>query len=203
MKKAVNHRSALTGIVLAGGESARLGQDKATLILDASGRDLLCRAVRLLERFTPRVLVVGRRDARFASLPDDAPGVGPAGGVATALRRSGTPCLVLSCDLPFMNEATLTKLLAAREARRPETLCTLFVHQETGRPEPLTAVYELGALPCFDECLAQRRLTLARIVPQALQERVPYSNVEALPFFSINYPADLAAASLLLSGIGG
>ena len=188
----------LTGIVLAGGQSARLGQDKAALVVEEGGPDLLTRAVRLLESLVPRVFVVGRTDTHHPSLPDDAPGAGPVGGIATALRHTGTSCLVLSCDLPFMDATTLSTLTAAWAARRPETLVTAFAHNKTGRPEPLAAVYEPQSLPYFTACLAEKQLKLVRVVPEALQEHVPYSTEAALPFFSINYPADLAAARLLL-----
>ncbi len=190
--------SRLTGVVLAGGKNSRLGRDKAALVLDASGTDLLTRTARLLQSLLPRVLVVGRTHAGFESLPDDAPGAGPVGGVATALRHAGTACLVLSCDLPFMDRATLSLLLQAWAKRRPETLLTAFAHKGTGRLEPLAAVYEPSVLPYCEACLTEGRHKLSRVVPERFQELLFYEDEAALPFFSLNYPADLAAAYLIL-----
>ncbi|MDR2825170.1 MAG: molybdenum cofactor guanylyltransferase [Deltaproteobacteria bacterium] len=192
----------VTGVILAGGSSSRLGQDKALLLLDARFPvNLYTRAAQLLQTLLPRVLIVGRAHPHFSYIEDDIPGTGPVGGVVTALRHARTPCLVLSCDLPFMNRQTLTTLLAARAERPGVALRTIFVHQATGSLEPLVALYEPEALNYLEPLLADRKLKLAWGVPEALQHRVMYTQAEALPFFSINRPADLQAARRILASM--
>lgn len=190
----------LTGVVLAGGAGSRLGRAKADLVLEGPGRageTLLTRTARLLARRLPRVVVLGREHPEFESWTDDEPGAGPVGAVTTALRRAGTACLVLACDLPFLDEATVDRLLAGWRARPLETLLTTFVSPETGREETLVSIYQPGALRYFEPCLAQRLLKIALVVPPEFRHRVSYPPEEALPFFTINHSADLAAARIV------
>lgn len=193
----------LTGVVLAGGLSSRLGQDKSGLCL-AGGESLLERSVRLLRCLVPQVLVVGRTagtltetDAAAADchpLVDAWPGCGPVGGIATALRHSGTDCLVISCDLPFMTRAVLERLCAAWENRRPETLLCAYRQRETGKIENLVGVYSHSGLDLFENTLAKKLLKISLVLPPERQETIVYGLEDSLPFFNLNYPADLLLA---------
>ncbi|MDE7065662.1 MAG: NTP transferase domain-containing protein, partial [Desulfovibrionaceae bacterium] len=136
---------------------------------------------------------------------DEMEGLGPFGGVHAALhaaRRAGRQAvLALSCDLPFMDASTLHRLLRARQARAATTLLTTFRQQETGFIEALTAIYEVKALPLFDQALRAGERKLSRIVAPARRTDIVYARHEALPFFNINYPADLKAARRLLAAL--
>ena len=96
----------ILGAVLAGGRSSRFGSDKA--LAELGGETLLARAVASLSRWCDRVVVVGREAAPAPTLPDwPAPGLGPLGGIAAALRHaeaegfaSVLTCGVDSADLP-------------------------------------------------------------------------------------------------------
>ena len=115
----------MIGVVLAGGRSTRLGQDKVRLRLPGDGRDMLARTADLLATCTDGVVISCRApDAGeetlalpgIRSIPDAKPGLGPLGGVWSALRELRQPILVLSCDLPFMDMPTLRRLIDARGA---------------------------------------------------------------------------------------
>ena len=194
----------VTGVVLAGGLSSRLGRDKAVLRLHEDGRalDLLARSAALLESVCGKVMIVGRIVEGYVCHPDGAPGNGPAGGVATALRAAGTACLALSCDLPFMERAVLERLLRARARRPAGSLSTSYQQRDTGRVESLVAVYEMEALPFFEACLAEKKLKISRVVPPERRHFLPYSAEESLPFFNINSPADLEAARRMIRLLG-
>lgn len=183
-------------MVLAGGLSSRLGQDKSGLCL-AGGESLLERSVRLLRGLVPQVLVVGRSAGAAADryrVSDAWPGCGPVGGIATALRHSGTDCLVISCDLPFMTRAVLERLCAAWADRRPETLLCAFRQRETGKIENLVGVYSHRALARFEDALAKKLLKISLVLPPERQETIVYGLEDSLPFFNLNYPADLLLA---------
>ena len=118
----------MIGVVLAGGRSTRLGQDKVRLRLPGDGRDMLARTADLLAACTDGVVISCRApDAGeetlalpgIRSIPDAESGLGPLGGVWSALRELRQPILVLSCDLPFMDMPTLRRLI---DARGDETL---------------------------------------------------------------------------------
>ena len=189
----------LTGVVLAGGLSSRLGQDKALLRLpDDPDVDLLTRTLSLLKTVCGRAVVIGRERPGATCFPDIAPGNGPVGGIATALERTRSPCLVLSCDLPFMTAPVLEALAAEHERRPSGVLSTAYRQSATGRIEPLVAIYEADALPFFTTCLRENKRKLCFVVPPERQRYLSYSAGEALPFFNINCPFDLEIARGLL-----
>ncbi len=188
----------LTGVVLAGGKSRRLGRDKVCEPL--SGRSFLAHTAELLLELCPEVYVSGRDAGPLAAelgakppwLPDDVPGCGPMGGILTCLQRLQRPLLVLACDLPLMDADTLRTLVAAWRNRPPHAVMTTFQQVETGYIESLAAVYEPEAAPLLQEAVDQSMFKLSRAVPAEKRCHISYSQDQALPFFNINYPADLA-----------
>ena len=112
----------LYGLVLAGGRSTRMGEDKAALRY--AGCTQLERAMALLTPLVARAYVSVRRDqtadpvrARFAQIEDALEEVGPIAGILAAqARHPEAAWLVLACDLPFLDALTLAHLIAARDA---------------------------------------------------------------------------------------
>lgn len=193
----------LTGVVLAGGLSTRLGYDKARARLVRDDEpDFLARAAAVLGCCCPRVVIVGRTIPEYECYPDAQPGRGPVGGIATALEICASACLVLSCDLPFMERAVLERLMARHAARPANTLCTLYRQKDTGHVEALVAIYEREALPWFRNCATEGKLKISRVLPPDRQHFVEYTADEALPFFNINYPADLLVARKIIQMAG-
>lgn len=195
----------MIGAVLAGGRSTRLGRDKTRLCLPGDGRDMLARTADLLAACTDGVLVSCRADAvppdlPYRAVPDLEEGLGPFGGVWSLLRAVREPVLVLSCDLPFMDAATLRRLMKARDARPADALMTTYQQAETGYIEALTAIYEPGCLPFFEAARARGIRQINLVVPEARQARIVYTRGEARPFFNINFPADLERALSLAAG---
>lgn len=200
-------REALTGLVLAGGRSTRLGQDK--VVLPLNGQSLLARTVGLAAQFCVRVVVSGRDPADLGAdlgadpgpdldwLPDDEPGHGPIGGILTGLAHLGGPLLVLACDLPLLDAATVARLAEHRVGRPAGTVVTTFLQSATGFIEPLVAVYEDLARPHLAAALAAGERKLARALPAAGRHLIPYGPAEAHVFFNVNFPADLAVLSRL------
>ncbi len=198
-----NCDSDLVGVVLAGGLSSRLGQDKAQVRLAFGDEpDFLARAAGVLASCCRRVIVIGRAHPEYECYPDATPGCGPTGGIATALEWCASACLVLSCDLPFMERGVLERLVAWRETRPEGTLSTAYRQKETGHVEALVAIYEREALPFFRERLRDKKLKLSRVLPLARQYFLDYTLDGALPFFNINYPADLIVARRLMRALG-
>ncbi|MFP4072172.1 MAG: molybdenum cofactor guanylyltransferase [Desulfovibrionales bacterium] len=181
------------GAVLAGGKSRRLGRDKASVIFE--GTDLLKRTVTLLQPVCDQTWVVGRDPARHEVntkwLLDDIADQGPMGGIVTVLRRVKAPCLVLTCDLPLLNNEVIARLLRGWGRRREDTLMTTFLHPETGYIEPLVAVYEPEALPLLELALERGIRKLSMALPERVRHHIPCPEGMARVFFNINYPADL------------
>jgi molybdopterin-guanine dinucleotide biosynthesis protein A len=135
----------LYGLVLAGGRSSRMHRDKAAL--SYAGRSQLERAMALLTPHVVRAYVSVRPDqrddplrARFPQIADLHENLGPVAGLLAAqARHPEAAWLVLACDLPLLDEATLTHLL---RARAPSRAATAYRSSYDGLPEPLCAIWE-------------------------------------------------------------
>jgi molybdenum cofactor guanylyltransferase len=185
----------VTLAVVAGGQGRRLG-GVAKGLLQVEGRTVLERLLDLAPLCAEVLLVANAPEpyARFGlrTVADVVPGKGAPGGVHTALVHARTEwVLAVACDMPFVTEAVVRVLLAAR-APEVEAVC-FEVH---GRLEPLLAVYRrelaaawgesLGGNPSLRELLARCR---ARVLPeQALREVDPPLRAVV----SLNTPEDLS-----------
>ncbi len=135
--------SAITGFVLAGGKSSRMGSDKALLRL-ASGETLVEHSLALLATVTPEVRLLGSRE-RYAALAwagpiieDIYPGRGPLGGIHAGLKSSQTELnLVLAVDMPRMTSVCLRYLID----RATKSKALVVVPDINGTQQPLCAVY--------------------------------------------------------------
>ena len=162
------------GFVLAGGESSRMGREKA--LLDIGGEAAIVRAARLVESVTgDKATVIGESAAIRAlglqTVGDDWPGAGPLGGIATALRVSRAPwSLVVACDLPYLTKAWLEFLVARAVASEADAVLAM----NTRGAEPLSAMYHERA-----EAAIRSALTLGtRKVTDAL-EKLRVEQIEA------------------------
>ena len=135
----------LYGLVLAGGRSSRMQRDKAALAYH--GRTQLEWAMELILPFVERAFVSVRPDqtndpvrAKFAQIVDTTEGLGPIAGIMAAqAAHPQAAWLVLACDLPFLDAATLKHLVWARQEDKP---ATAYRSSHDGLPEPLCAIYE-------------------------------------------------------------
>jgi molybdopterin-guanine dinucleotide biosynthesis protein A len=198
--------SHLTGAILAGGFSRRLGQDKAALQL--GGKPL---TLWVNEALAPLVticwLITNQPLAHLGfGLPlmtDLRPFQGPAGGLLTALFSARTPwVLAAAVDNPFLAPALLAEL-AARAGRtsRPAVVC-----RSPWGLEPFPGVYSIRLLPALQDFIqADRRPTrfLEVCRPQVLSEtEVLALDPEGRSFFNLNTPRDLNRAENWLAGTG-
>ncbi|HVF33070.1 MAG TPA: molybdenum cofactor guanylyltransferase [Acidimicrobiales bacterium] len=136
----------MTGVVLAGGASRRMGTDKAVIVVD--GETLLQRAARhLVEAGADPVVLATGTAGRLGPLPYDEAddgdrhrGEGPLAGLLAALRHPTTTDVVagLAVDLPH---ASPTLLRWLREEWRPGRDLALVPLDAGGRPQPLHALY--------------------------------------------------------------
>lgn len=135
----------LYGLVLAGGASTRMQRDKAAL--DYHGRPQLGWTFDLLSEICQRVFVSVRQDqvedavrSRYPQIVDRLRDMGPIAGIAAAQAElPDVAWLVVACDLPFLNRATLEHLVSQRDRTR---LATAYRSTHDGLPEPLCAIYE-------------------------------------------------------------
>jgi len=201
-----NDSEMLTGIVLAGGLSSRMGHDKTRIhVHGESEPDLLVYTCNLLETVCSEVWISSRNVKPHADgyfwIKDEIESKGPIGGIMTALRAAQGSVLVLSCDLPFMDTAMLKKLIQCWKNKPDNTLHTTFLQMETGFIEALVSIYEFEALPLFEDAVRQGIYKLSRVIPEEHRHSLSYSQKESLPFFNVNYPADLEMARRIIAAI--
>ena len=187
----------VTGAILAGGESRRLGRDKATLLL--GGKPL---AHWVAEALAPAVtelwLVTNHPQTHLAlNLPlvtDLVPFQGPLGGLATALFYARSPWVLLtSVDAPFLSPRLAAALAAAAaKTTRPALVC-----RSQRNVEPFPGLYAVRLLSRLqDFFLQERRTFMAFLDPQRPEVWGPEIwrtlDPEGLSFENLNQPEDLA-----------
>lgn len=185
--------ASLTGAILCGGRSRRLGQDKA--LAEVSGQDLLARAIQLLRPRVHEVLLACGPAPRYESrglrlAVDGAPDLGPLGGLRAALEAATTDwVLLLACDMPTA-EAAVAALLCAE----PGTDQVLYFEHEgpdEPLPEPLCALYHRDVLPAVEAALARGRRRMISFWPDVRRRALRPPGSAA--FHNVNTPEDLDA----------
>jgi molybdenum cofactor guanylyltransferase len=128
-----------SAFVLAGGQSSRMGTDKA--LLEMAGPPLIRRMLAIAGSVAPPPRIVGSAEKfhRFAEVVEDVfPGCGPLAGIHAALRASHTDLnLILAVDMPFVPPEFLRYL--AEQAAASRALVTVPLAE--GRWQPLCAMY--------------------------------------------------------------
>lgn len=191
----------LSGLLLTGGRSRRMQRDKATL--EYAGRSQLERAIELLAPLVTRcylsVRAEQRADPQRAAHPlivDIAENLGPLGGIHAALHaQPESAWLVLACDLPYLDTATLQQLIAARA---PQRLATAFRSRFDGKPEPLCAIWEPGSRAAVDAWLAARNKCPRDFMATHDVELLTLRNAQALD--NINTAEEYRGARQALAG---
>jgi molybdopterin-guanine dinucleotide biosynthesis protein A len=189
--------------ILAGGASRRMGRPKA--LIEVEGSTLVERTWNVLDRLRPlitEVFVVGVRpeyvDLGLHSVPDERPGSGPLGGIATALRHAAEErTLVVACDMPHLSTRLLDAMLLA--AGDEDVLVPDSGAVGCLQLEPLHAIYRRSCLAAIDSCLARGVLKTTAFyhdvrVRRLDDEWVRRYDPELASFVNVNTPDELRAA---------
>jgi molybdopterin-guanine dinucleotide biosynthesis protein A len=189
--------SPVYGLVLAGGESRRMGRDKALLLRD--GQSQLEYVAALLEDAVDRAFVSVRQEqqgeperGRFATIADRYEGIGPVAGILSAMdEHPEADWLVVACDLPNIDAATLDYLLENRSQEQP---FTAFRSSYDELPEPLCAFYRADSNTIVREFVESGMVCPRKILIRSdtllLQQPDPNS------LDNINTPDELAGSVL-------
>lgn len=191
----------VSGVILAGGQSRRMGgSPKALLPFD--GRPLIQHVAETLEAVLPDCLVVTNTPELYAFLglpmvPDVFPGRGSLGGIYSGLRAApGEAALCVACDMPFL-EPVLVRYLAARAGE-----ADVVVPEAGGELQTLCAVYGRACLGPMERRLRAGQLKITGFFDEVRVLRVGDADLgpiqsAAVAFFNVNTPEDLARARAL------
>ncbi|HCI12660.1 MAG: hypothetical protein A2063_08485 [Gallionellales bacterium GWA2_60_142] len=186
-----------TAVILAGGDSRRMGQDKAMLSLH--GRTLLQHVTDSVGQVFSQVIVSVREPRAGLALPqvcDALPDGGPLAGLAAALESIETPWLfAVGCDMPFMSSGVIEALGSRRAGHQA------VVPVVQGHPQPLAAFYARDCLDAIRDIQAGggkrslrallERLDVCYVDEAQLREFDP----QLRSFFDLDTPADVAVVS--------
>jgi molybdenum cofactor guanylyltransferase len=183
----------LSAVLLAGGESRRMGKDKATVVL--RGEPLWKRQIDLLRALSPEKIFVSARTepswlpSETELLLDERPSRGPLSGLTRALERMQTSHLVaLAVDMPFMTSEQMQDLWSLAR------LGCGVLPMIGDRAEPLAAIYPREAGGVFTAALASNDFSLQRLSRGLVQTGklrvfpVLHSGIEL--YRSVNEPGD-------------
>ena len=187
----------VNGFVLAGGQSTRMGADKA--FVELGGHTLLERALQTVSAVASEVRILGNRE-KFKAIrdviEDEFPDHGPLGGIHAALRASHEDLnLILAVDMPFV-EARFLEYLVQR-ARAGAAVAT--VPRIAGRWQPLCALYRRGFADVAEPALRAGKNKIdplfGQVSLQVIEEAELQEQSFALEMFrNVNTPEELSAA---------
>ena len=185
------HRIAgVAGAVLVGGRSRRMGRDKALVEID--GVPMVRRVADVLVANACRpVVAIGPAHlaAGLDAVADEHPGEGPLGGILTALHAvAPQPVLVVACDLPWLDTATVAAVLAATHEATESGGSVDVVMAVAQRREPLCAVWMPASVIDAERAFAAGERAVHRV---AAGLRVVEVFVGARGLINVNAPEDL------------
>ncbi|MDT8318741.1 MAG: molybdenum cofactor guanylyltransferase [bacterium] len=193
----------VTGVLLAGGESRRMGRDKAGIELDG-----VTTAKRTIDAFRPLfadIFAVSKKTGRFADLDcrevaDVFDEMGAMVGVLTALGEANTEYIfVAACDMPFIDRHVV-ELIVARGAGFKAALPLI-----SGKGDPLHALYSRDCYEAMLDFMKKEGKSLNRFIESLPSDEVRYVSEDeiravdpgALSLFNMNTPEDLEKAKKL------
>ena len=196
----------VTGVLLAGGKSRRMGQDKKNLVVGE--QTLLERGLDVLHTVFQEVLVVIAQDSPPLDvdarvLKDIVSDCGSLGGVYTGLMQATTPYIfVVACDMPFLDRAVIEQFTSRK------TAADIVIARLAGRLHPMHALYGKGSLPAMEEMVLSRQLKIQELVSHRslLVQYITETDLLSVDpswhsFQNVNTPADLLSARALLGRI--
>lgn len=130
--------------MLAGGKSVRMGHDKS--VINWHGKEQRYYIADLLEKYCGEVYIscreeqAGDIDSRYKTITDQVDGKGPIVGILSAFETNDNVAwLVVACDLPLIDEATISYLIQNRDSTKA---ATTYKSPHDGLPEPLITIWE-------------------------------------------------------------
>jgi molybdenum cofactor guanylyltransferase len=184
----------MTGVILCGGESSRMGQNKA--FIEIHGKRIIDRTVHLFEELFDDVILVTNspldyRDLNVRIVTDLVPRKGSLGGIYTGLFFSSSPqAFFVGCDMPFLGRKVIRLFLDLAEE------ADIVVFRSEQRWEPLHAIYSRKCIKPIERLMARGDLQIIKAykgmkVREVTREELESVDPEMRSLININTPDDL------------
>jgi molybdopterin-guanine dinucleotide biosynthesis protein A len=177
----------VSGIVLAGGKSSRMGMEKG--LVEFRGKPLVTYAIDALKIVCDEILISSNTDTYdflgYPVISDVYPNCGPMGGIYSCLLKSKNQLnFVLSCDMPLINEEIVSALVGDSEG-----FDVTIPWHEKEYFEPLCAVYERNTIPVFAKFIEAGNFKIPDLLREVNTKKIQTgkgSGLDAEIFFNVN-----------------
>ena len=179
----------ITGIILAGGKSSRMGTDKGFLKLN--GKTFVQHSIDALTPLVSKIIIVSDHEKYdslgYQRITDTVKNAGPVSGILSGLEASKTNYnFILSCDIPLITTAVLKQLLSAYSPDK-----TIIQAESNGKSMPLIAFYKTQVKQVFKHYLEQNERRLRVVVKACQFKTVPLNDNQKRATLNINTKEEL------------
>jgi molybdopterin-guanine dinucleotide biosynthesis protein A len=198
----------LKGVVLMGGQSSRMGQDKSQLLFSLRYNSAEGRITPTDNRLTLAELAHSKLkcyvdDVHFSinksqkdlglenTIVDEYEGEGPLSGIISALKATQSSIVVLGVDMPLITKQSIKSLI---QQRNWDLLTTTFYNNQSNTWEPMLSIWEYETLPCLEEYFDTGGRSIQKFLNQFGNQRVPIHNPEE--FTNVNTMEDYETINL-------
>ena len=182
----------ITAVILAGGKSSRMGQNKA--LLQVEGKPLIEKIRDILSKiFSQVVLSTASKDAfpllELPEVVDRYPETGPLGGITTVLESGLSPIFCVGCDMPFLNQSLIEYQCGITQC------CDAIIPVWNNHPQVLHGIYGKNLLRAFHSGLEEKQYKITDWLEEAevcylLEDEIRHYDPAGLSFRNINTPDD-------------
>jgi molybdopterin-guanine dinucleotide biosynthesis protein A len=181
----------ITGVVLIGGESKRMGTPKA--LIPWNGVPLFIRSGQLLQKHFNQVVLSHKSkrfvlpETEFTVIEDVYEKDGPMSGLISVLETLQQAVYILPCDMPLIASEQIASIL---NKRNPEEFCTVFYNETLGLYEPLIGIWEISSLDILKDSFLKGQYSFQKLLKEhdITKHKVEHSTA----FKNIHFPEDLS-----------
>ncbi len=176
----------LTGIVIAGGKSKRMGKDK--LSMQFNGQSLIQQAVNLLEKYSVKTFVSANKsqiNSNYAIINDDFADIGPIAGIYAGLKQAKTQkILIIPVDMPLLNEELISYLINEMDSE-----ASINVFKSSNNTQMLIGIYDKMLMPIIENQIKEKQYKLLDLLDLSSSKLIDGQQFDAL-FTNTNTPKE-------------
>ena len=198
----MSHTKQTTGIILCGGKSSRMGQNKA--LLKINGKYIISYIIEMLQPFCDEIIIsTNTKELDFLghkTVKDIYDNIGPVSGIFSSLLQSKNKRnAILSCDTPFINGLLITEMFSYLHTH------DVVIPEFNGYLQPMTAAFKKDVIPVIN-----REIQNGNYIPPRIFEKCNLKKLEINPsagyyhehlFFNVNSPEDYEKAQEIMNNL--
>lgn len=179
----------ITGIILAGGKSIRMGKNKA--LVKYKQKRLIDWAINIINPLVDYLIISSNEPipkVPYLMVKDEIENIGPIGGLYSALKKSQTKVnIIIACDTPKIPSELYEKLILKSKGYD----AVIPVHED-GTYEPMVALYSKKILKIIEKQIANKDYKMQNLI--AKLKICKYKLTHSKPFMNMNTPTDLTSS---------